>query len=150
MKCPFCYTLDSKVIDSRTSEDALSIKRRRECIFCAKRFTTFEKVELQPVLVIKSSGRRENFDGEKLKRGIRVACEKRPVSAAQIDNLVHEVEKFIQNSLNQEVNSKQIGDLVMDALKKMDEVAYIRYASVHRSFTDIESLHDAILALRKK
>jgi transcriptional repressor NrdR len=150
MKCPFCSVYDSKVTDSRTADDGLSIRRRRECIECGKRFTTYEKIELQPVLVIKQDNTRQNFCTDKLKRGLRKACEKRPVSAFQIDTLVQDIEKQIQNSLNQEVNSKQIGELVMDGLKRLDEVSYIRFASVHRKFTDLDTLHEAIAKLKEE
>lgn len=139
MKCVFCGFEDSKVIDSRSAEEGRSIRRRRECIRCGKRFTTYEVVEESPILVIKSDGTRQAFDSRKIKNGIIKSCEKRPVSMQKIDELVEEVTKKIYNSMEQEVSSKKIGELVMDGLKQLDEVAYVRYASVYRSFTDISS-----------
>ncbi len=139
MKCMYCGCLDSKVIDSRSGEDGTIIRRRRECINCGKRFTTYETVENTPIFVIKSSGARQVFDPEKLKRGIIKACEKRPVPATTIDKLVDDIQKKIYNSLAQEVTSKELGELVCEGLKNIDEVAYVRFASVYRSFTDTTS-----------
>ncbi len=139
MKCMYCGCLDSKVIDSRSGEDGTIIRRRRECTNCGKRFTTYETVENTPIFVIKSSGARQAFDPAKLKNGIIKACEKRPVPATTIDNLVDEIQKKIYNSLAQEVTSKELGELVCEGLKKIDEVAYVRFASVYRSFTDTTS-----------
>ncbi|MFA5449663.1 MAG: transcriptional regulator NrdR [Clostridia bacterium] len=144
MKCSSCGSLDSKVIDSRLSEDGLTIKRRRECSECAKRYTTYERIEYSPVLVIKSDGTRELFDSRKIKAGVIKSCEKRPVTASNIDVLVSNIEKKIHNSLAQEISSKKIGEMVMEGLKELDEVAYVRFASVHREFKDINTLREAI------
>ncbi len=137
MKCIFCGYEDSKVVDSRSSEDGNSIRRRRECLKCAKRFTTYEMVESTPVLVIKNDGSRQAFDAQKIKRGIIKSCEKRPVSMSQIDELVRDIEKQINNSLLQEIKSSEIGEMVMDRLKKLDEISYVRFAAVYRKFKDI-------------
>ena len=139
MKCMYCGCIDSKVVDSRATEDGTIIRRRRECIKCGKRFTTYETVENTPILVVKSSGTRQAFDPNKIKSGIIKACEKRPVPASKIDQLVDDVQKKIYNSLRQEISSKEIGEMVCEALKDIDEVAYVRFASVYRSFTDISS-----------
>ena len=139
MKCMFCGHLESKVVDSRSAEDGTIIRRRRECLNCGKRFTTYETVENTPILVIKSSGARQAFDPNKLKLGIIKACEKRPVPLGKIDKLVEDIQKKIYNSLAQEISSKEIGEMVMVGLKEIDEVAYVRFASVYRSFTDISS-----------
>ncbi len=136
MKCIYCGCADSKVIDSRSTEDGKSIRRRRECISCGKRFTTFETVEVVPFLVIKRDGTRQSYDRAKLKNGILRSCEKRPISMAQIDGIVDNIEKVLFNSLEQEVTSQRIGDLVMEELKQLDEVAYIRFAAVYRQFKD--------------
>lgn len=139
MKCMYCGCLESKVVDSRSAEDGTIIRRRRECLNCGKRFTTYETVETTPILVIKSSGARQAFDTNKLKNGIIKACEKRPVPISKIDKLVEDIQKKIYNSLNQEISSKELGEMVMVGLKEIDEVAYIRFASVYRSFTDVTS-----------
>ena len=139
MRCPACGFADSKVIDSRSAEDGTIIRRRRECINCGKRFTTYETVENTPIFVIKTSGVRQAFDPNKLRNGIIKACEKRPVSATAIDKLVGDIQKKIYNSMAQEVTSKQLGELVCEGLKQIDEVAYVRFASVYRSFTDTTS-----------
>jgi transcriptional repressor NrdR len=132
----YCGCEDSKVIDSRSTDDGKSIRRRRECIKCGKRFTTFETVEVIPFLVIKRDGTRQLYDRTKLKNGILRSCEKRPISMAQIDAVVDSIEKQLFNSLEQEVTSQKIGDLVMEQLKELDEVAYIRFAAVYRQFKD--------------
>ena len=137
MKCPYCGGTDSKVLDSRNSEESNSIRRRRECLSCNKRFTTFEAIESLPILVVKSDGTRQTFDETKIKRGILRACEKRPISMAQIDLVVSDIQKTIQNSLDQEISSKELGELVMDRLKVLDDVAYVRFASVYRKFADL-------------
>ncbi len=137
MKCIFCGYEDSKVVDSRSSDDNNSIRRRRECLKCGKRFTTYETVESTPVLVIKNDGSRQTFDAQKIKRGIIKSCEKRPVSMSQIDELVRDIEKQINNSLLQEVKSSEIGEMVMERLKKLDEISYVRFAAVYRKFKDI-------------
>ena len=139
MKCPFCGYLDSKVVDSRPAEDGASIRRRRECLECHKRFTTFEVMESLPVVVIKKDGSRQSFDRSKLLNGIIRACEKRPVSFENMEKMVDELEQILQNEMNREVPSAQIGEMVMDRLKDMDEVAYVRFASVYRQFKDIST-----------
>ncbi|MDD3946711.1 MAG: transcriptional regulator NrdR [Clostridia bacterium] len=144
MKCPFCGSQDSKVIDSRLNEDGTSIRRRRECMSCTKRYTTYEKIEYTPILVVKANGNRQIFDAMKIKNGLIKACEKRPVPIAKIDKLASEIEKQITNSLAQEISSKKIGEMVMDGLKNLDEVAYVRFASVHRQFKDINTLREEI------
>ena len=136
MKCMYCGCEDSKVIDSRSTDDERSIRRRRECVQCGKRFTTFETIELAPFLIVKRDGTRQLYDRGKLKNGILRSCEKRPISMAQIDEVVDNIEKTLYGSLEEEVTSMQIGDLVMDELKKLDEVAYIRFAAVYRQFKD--------------
>ncbi|MCI5820047.1 MAG: transcriptional regulator NrdR [Acidaminococcus sp.] len=149
MKCVYCGCLESRVIDSRQSEDGTTIRRRRECESCGKRFTTYETVEYSPVMVVKKDGSRQQFDIDKVRRGIMKAIEKRAVSMAVVDKLVSEVQKSVLNSLEQEVSSTHIGELVMDGLKQVDEVAYVRYASVHRQFKDINSLLNEIEELVK-
>lgn len=144
MKCIYCGSLESKVIDSRLSEDGTTIRRRRECGACKMRYTTYEKVELAPVMVVKSDGTRQPFDPNKIKSGILKACEKRPISMTQIDSVVSAIEKQISNSLAQEISSKKIGDMVMNGLKELDQVAYVRFASVHREFKDLNTLLEEI------
>lgn len=137
MKCPYCTSENSKVLDSRSSEDVNAIRRRRECLNCGKRFTTYETIESTPILVIKKDGSRQSFDAEKIKRGLIKACEKRPVSLDQIEKICIEIEKELQNSLEQEVKSEIIGEKVMEKLKPIDEVSYVRFASVYRQFKDV-------------
>ena len=137
MKCVFCGYNDSKVVDSRNSDDQNSIRRRRECLKCGKRFTTYEMVESSPILVIKNDGSRQTFDPQKIKRGIIKACEKRPVSMNQIDEIILSIERQINNSLAQEVKSSEIGEMVMNKLKSIDEISYVRFAAVYRKFKDI-------------
>ena len=149
MKCIYCGCTESKVIDSRQNEDGTAIRRRRECESCGKRFTTYETVEFTPVMVVKKDGSRQQFDIDKVRRGIMKAIEKRAVSMADVDKLVSEVQKNVLNSLEQEVSSTHIGELVMVGLKRIDEVAYVRYASVHRQFKDINSLLNEIEELIK-
>ena len=139
MRCLYCNCTESKVIDSRSADDDRTIRRRRECMGCGRRFTTYETIEVQPILVVKNDGTRQAFDVSKIKRGIIKACEKRPVSVSKIDRLVEDIKKQVYNSLEQEVSSKRIGEMVMDGLREIDEVAYVRYASVYRQFTDISS-----------
>ena len=139
MKCPFCGFEESKVIDSRPTDEAERIRRRRECIKCSKRFTTYEIIESVPIIVVKKDKSREPFDRQKLFNGLLRACEKRPVSIAQIDSVVNDIELTIQNSLDREVTSVYIGELAMDKLKGLDEVAYVRFASVYRQFKDINT-----------
>ena len=150
MKCPLCGLPDSKVIDSRSAEDGTIIRRRRECIKCGKRFTTYETVENTPIFVIKSNGARQAFDLNKLKTGIIKACEKRPVSAVDIDRLADDIQKKVYNSLAQEVTSKELGEMVCEGLKEIDEVAYVRFASVYRSFTDTTSFMKELEKMVKK
>lgn len=149
MKCLYCGSLDTKVIDSRTNEDVTSIRRRRECLKCGKRFTTFEVYESIPVMVVKKDGSIEPFDREKIRKGIVKACDKRPVSMAQIEDVVNRIEKNIYNSLAQEVTSQKIGEEVMKGLKSLDEVAYIRFASVYKQFTDIDNFIELLHKMKK-
>ena len=139
MKCPFCGFEESKVIDSRPTDEGQRIRRRRECLECGKRFTTYEVIESLPIIVIKKDKSRETFNRNKLMTGLLRACEKRPVSIDMLDNLIDEIEVIIQNSLDREVSSEKIGELVMEKLKKVDEVAYVRFASVYRQFRDINT-----------
>ncbi len=150
MKCMFCGCIDSKVIDSRSAEDGTIIRRRRECIQCGKRFTTYETVEHTPIYVIKSNGSRQAFDANKLKGGIIKSCEKRPVSTIEIDKLVDSIQKKVYNSLAQEISSKELGEMVCEGLKEIDEVAYVRFASVYRSFTDTTSFMKELEKMVKK
>lgn len=139
MKCPYCGSLDSKVMDSRHSEDGLSIRRRRECLNCQKRFTTYENVESLPIIVVKKDNSRQSFDRNKILNGMVRACEKRPVPLADLEAAATEIEQILQNSLEREVSTERIGELVMERLKPLDEVAYVRFASVYRQFKDINS-----------
>lgn len=139
MKCPFCENEDTKVIDSRHTEDGHAIRRRRECDACGKRFTTYEKIEEMILMVIKKDGSREAFDRNKITNGIIKACEKRPVPMAEIENVVDEIERGLNNMMEKEVDSAFIGELIMERLQKLDEVAYVRFASVYRQFTDIHT-----------
>lgn len=147
MKCPFCNTEDSKVVDSRPTDEGTSIRRRRECIKCGKRFTTYEKVEYLPILVVKKDGRREAFDSNKIMSGLLKACEKRPVAIADLENLIQDIEKQVYNTLQKEVTSQYIGEMVMEGLKKLDEVAYVRFASVYRQFKDINTFIEELRKL---
>lgn len=137
MKCIYCGCEDSKVLDSRSTEETNSIRRRRECLNCGKRFTTYETIETVPILVVKKDGSRQAFNIEKIRNGMIKACEKRPVSIAQIDQMSEEIEKEIQNSLKQEISSQEVGEMVMTKLKAVDEIAYVRFASVYRQFKDV-------------
>ena len=139
MKCIYCNHVESKVVDSRLNETGSSIRRRRECLECGKRYTSYETVEIVPLLVIKRDGTRQAFDGQKIKTGVIKACEKRPVTAEQINGLVDSIERTLMNSLDQEIHSKKIGDMVMKELRKLDEIAYVRYAAVYRQFQDLMS-----------
>lgn len=149
MKCPFCGFDESKVIDSRPTDEGERIRRRRECIKCGKRFTTYEIIESVPLIVVKKDKSRETFDRQKLFNGMLRACEKRPVALETIDVAVSEIEVALQNSLDREVTSERIGELCMEKLKKIDEVAYIRFASVYRQFTDISTFMDEVSKLIK-
>ncbi len=139
MRCPFCGFEDSKVIDSRPTDEGVAIRRRRECIECTKRFTTYEKVESLPIIVIKKDKTRELFNREKLLAGLTRACEKRPVEARSLDNLVDKIESDLQNTLKREISTKEIGEKVMEGLRAIDEVAYVRFASVYRQFKDVNT-----------
>ena len=144
MKCPYCSYEESKVIDSRSADDGERIRRRRECLRCGKRFTTHEVIETVPIIVVKRDISREVFDRNKLTGGILRACEKRPVSIEQIENMVNDIEAQLQSSLDREITSKQIGELAMDQLKNIDEVSYVRFASVYRQFKDINTFMDEL------
>jgi transcriptional repressor NrdR len=143
MKCIYCGAEESKVLDSRSAETN-AIRRRRECLTCGKRFTTYETIETTPIMVIKSNGERQQFDINKVKMGIIKACEKRPITMHQIDELVANIDKQVQNSLDEEVSTKVIGEYVMEGLKQLDEVAYVRFASVYKQFKDISTFFDFI------
>ena len=149
MKCPFCGFEESKVIDSRPTDEGQRIRRRRECLQCTKRFTTYEIIESLPIIVIKKDKSRETFNRDKLMTGLLRACEKRPVSIDTLDNMIDEIEIIIQNSLDREVNSEKIGELVMEKLKKIDEVGYVRFASVYRQFKDINTFMSELNKLLK-
>lgn len=149
MKCPFCSCPDSKVIDSRPNDDK-SIRRRRECLGCQKRFTTYEIIESQPLIVIKKDGAREIFDQNKIMTGLVKACYKRPVSVEQMKELIAEIEAELQNSLKNEIPTTEIGSLVMEKLKKLDEISYVRFASVYREFKDVETFMAEISDLQKE
>ena len=139
MKCPYCGYQESKVVDSRHSDDNTSIRRRRECLSCQKRFTTYETVESLPIVVVKKDNSREPFDRNKILRGIQRSCEKRPVPVADMERMAKEIEQEIQNSLEREVSTEIIGEKVMEKLKNADEVSYVRFASVYRQFKDINT-----------
>ena len=144
MRCIYCGYTESKVLDSRPTDEGNAIRRRRECLKCGKRFTTYEMIEMTPILVVKNDGTRQQFDASKIKRGIVRSCEKRPVAMHDIDELVTAVEKQISNSLVQEISSRKIGEMVMKGLKELDQIAYIRFASVYRQFRDVTDLTDFI------
>lgn len=149
MKCPYCLYPESKVIDSRPADDGQRIRRRRECIQCAKRFTTYEAIEGQPVIIIKRDKSRQVFDRNKLLSGMLRACEKRPVSIETLENAIDEIESQLQNSLEREVTSVEIGEMALDKLRSIDEIAYVRFASVYRDFNDIESFLNELNSLRQ-
>ncbi len=144
MKCPYCGFGESKVIDSRPTDEGERIRRRRECLKCSKRFTTYEIIENVPIVVIKKDKSRETFDRNKLLNGLLRACEKRPVSIDQLENIVDEIETLLQNSLDREISSQRIGTYAMEKLKGVDEVAYVRFASVYRQFKDINSFMEEL------
>ncbi|MDD2993657.1 MAG: transcriptional repressor NrdR [Clostridiales bacterium] len=147
MKCPYCGESESKVIDSRPADDGERIRRRRECLACQKRFTTYEVVETVPLMVVKKDHSREAFDRQKLLNGLMRACEKRPVGVDTLEKAVDEIEQTLLNTLNREVTSLEIGELAMAQLKKIDEVAYVRFASVYRQFSDINTFMDELKEL---
>lgn len=150
MKCPVCQNNGTRVLDSRPVDESKSIRRRRECEKCLHRFTTFEKVEEIPLIVVKKEGIREEFSREKMLRGLIKACEKRPVSLKQLEDIAHEVEKELRNQGNSEVKSVEIGEMVMNRLSKIDEVAYVRFASVYRQFKDINVFIEELKELINK
>lgn len=147
MKCPFCGYSESKVIDSRPAEEGTTIRRRRECLSCQRRFTTYEIVERMPLVVIKRDGSRQSFDKMKLINGMLRACEKRPVSLNQLEQIADEIEQELQSALEREVSTVDIGEMVMKRIKLVDEVAYVRFASVYRSFKDINTFMDELTKL---
>lgn len=148
MRCPYCEYHDSKVIDSRAAEEGNSIRRRRECLQCSKRFTTYEMVEDLPLRVVKKDGRRTAFDRSKILSGLMKACEKRPISIEVLEEAVDKVEKELRNSMVREIPSRQIGELVMKYLRELDHVAYVRFASVYREFTDIDNFMQELESLK--
>ncbi len=137
MKCPYCDCNETKVIDSRESQNGLTTRRRRECLSCEKRFTTYEKIEQIPYMVIKKDGKRQSFDSEKLLKGLLKACEKRPVPVSELEEIVEEIESSLQERPGKEITASEIGQVVMEKLKKLDKVAYVRFASVYREFKDV-------------
>lgn len=150
LKCPFCLYEESKVVDSRSADDYNAIRRRRECLRCGKRYTTYEKVEDIPILVIKKDSTRENFNKEKIINGLIKACQKRAVSRKQIEEIANDIEKTISNNMVAEIKSEDIGEMIMEKLKPIDEVSYVRFASVYRQFKDINTFMDEISKLIKK
>ena len=151
MKCPYCSYLESKVVDSRPADEGASIRRRLECLACHKRFTTYETMETLPLMVVKKDGSRQSFDRNKVLGGLIRACEKRPVPYHALEELVGEIEQVLQNQMEREIPSTQIGELVMERLKKLDEVAYVRFASVYRQFKDINTfMHELNKLLEDK
>ncbi len=147
MRCQYCSCTDSKVIDSRPADDGNSIRRRRECLNCGKRFTTYEKVEMNPLFVVKRDGRRELFDSQKIKAGIVHACDKLPVKIQEIDDIVSRVEQKCYSTMEGEIPTEQIGDMVMSELKKLNDVAYVRFAAVYRKFTDLGTFMEELQKL---
>lgn len=150
MKCPYCGHSETRVIDKREPEDRKTVRRRRECTKCGKRFTTYERVETLDILVIKKDGLREPFDRDKIRSGIVKACIKRPVTAQQIDKIVDEIEAEVRLRPEKEITSKKIGEMVISKLKKFDKVAYVRFASIYREFTDLRDFQKALKELLKK
>jgi transcriptional repressor NrdR len=150
MKCPFCGHEESKVIDSRESKKGISIRRRRECIACGRRFTTYEKIEEIPYMVVKKDGTRQPFDTQKLLRGMMKACEKRPIQISQLEEIIEEIESIVQERPDREISVAEIGQLVMDRLKVLDKVAYVRFASVYREFGDVAEFRRELEDLMKE
>lgn len=150
LRCPFCGFFDTKVLDTRSAEDGNYIRRRRECGECLKRFTTYEKIEDVPMVVIKKDGSRQVFDSNKILNGLIKSCEKRPVPLKELERLTTEIERELRNDMEREISSTQIGELVMDKLKSVDEVAYVRFASVYREFKDISTFIEEIESLLRK
>lgn len=149
MRCPFCGNEDTKVVDSRNFLDGSSIKRRRECAQCGKRFTTYEKIEVAPIFVVKKDGRRERFDREKLLRGLTIATIKREISRDTLEAFVDEIEKILHNSLKNEITTSELGEIILQKLKEVDEVAYVRFASVYMEFNDIKSFIEIVEKMKK-
>ena len=147
MKCQFCSYLDSRVIDSRPTEEGSSIRRRRECLSCGRRFTTYEKIEMSPMMVVKRDMRREVFNAEKIKKGIQLACQKCPVSVKDIDAIVEKVERFVYTSGEDEFSSRRIGEAVMAHLKELNKVAYVRFASVYRQYPNVDGFMEELINL---
>lgn len=147
MRCPYCDYFDSRVVDSRPTDEGQAIRRRRECVSCLKRFTTYEKIEEIPLIVVKKDGNRQAYDRNKLLNGIIKSCEKRPVPIEKIEKIVDDIEKTLSNSLEKEVTSVEIGEMVMSKLKDVDEVAYVRFASVYRQFKDVNSFMDELKSM---
>ena len=147
MRCPYCGYRESKVVDSRPADEGASIRRRRECLSCEKRFTTYETIEYLPMVVIKKDGSRQSFDRSKVLRGIQRSCEKRPVSVAEMERMVTEIEQELQSALEREITTEQVGEMVMKRLKDVDEVAYVRFASVYRQFKDIDTFMQELTKL---
>ncbi len=147
MRCPFCSHPESKVIDSRPAEEGASIRRRRECLACHKRFTTYETMECLPIVVVKKDGSRQSFDRNKVMAGLIRACEKRPVPYSELEHMVSEIEQVLQNKMEREISSSEIGELVMERLKKIDDVSYVRFASVYRQFKDINTFIEELSKL---
>jgi len=150
MKCPYCSHPDTRVLDSRPTDEGTAIRRRRECLACDERFTTYERVETIPLMVVKKDGTREEFNRNKVLQGMITACEKRAVPLAVLERAVTEIEQTLRNSLEHEVSSRTIGELVMDALRRIDQVAYVRFASVYREFRDIEQFREELESLLKE
>jgi len=150
MRCPYCGFLESKVIDSRESKKGLSIRRRRECLSCKRRFTTYEKIEEIPYMVVKKDGTRQPFDSQKLLRGMMKACEKRPIQISQLEEIVEEVESLLQERPDKEIGVAEVGQLVMDRLRDLDKVAYVRFASVYREFKDVAEFKQELENLMKE
>ena len=144
MKCPYCGFIEDREIDSRESEDGLQIRRRRECLRCEKRYTTYEEIEEKPLIVVKKDGRRETFHRDKIFNGIQRACEKRPVSTEQITTIVEEIEQELKQRFEKEVPSKNIGEMIIEKLRKLDEIAYVRFASVYRQFKDVSEFQKEV------
>lgn len=147
MNCPFCGHSESKVLDSRGSDEGSAIRRRRECLACEKRFTTYERIEEIPLIIVKRDGKREPFDRRKIMNGLLKACEKRPVSFETLEHVTDQVERELRNRMDQEVTSEAVGELIMDMLREIDEVAYVRFASVYRQFTDVDKFLQELQAL---
>lgn len=150
MKCPYCEHSESKVIDSRESRNGFCIRRRRECLSCTKRFTTYEKIEEIPYMVVKKDGSRQPFDSQKLLRGLLKACEKRPIPVSKLEEIVEEIETKLQESLDKEIKASEIGQLVVKKLKRLDKVAYVRFASVYRDFKDVLEFKEELETLLKE